>query len=374
MKQTSFPMKPDGRLSVRCNADLSIEGIEASTMVVIVDNGAGLRMKEESGIFSLSADSDCRVILPYGVTVTIEKASGDVSVKNLSRRLVIGRISGDLHMETVEGASVENIGGDCVIRQAAGSVELNRIGGDLLAEVTGSIIASAVGGDARVQGATGLVQVNAGGDVALKFVEPKLPEVKAVAGGDLRVQVPASASGMLDMTSEGEDITVHAGGQDFESEDRSASLPLGEGGATIKLTAGGDLEVTDREEKKWEFDDDLDSMDEHWQNFGIELEQSLREGLKSVSETVRLATEHANRAGQMAEEKVNRAMRHLEERGVPVGRKRKVIGFSFGDSDIPAAAKPARATDEERMIVLRMLQEKKISVEEAEKLLNALDH
>ena len=37
------------------------------------------------------------------------------------------------------------------------------------------------------------------------------------------------------------------------------------------------------------------------------------------------------------------------------------------------AAKPAGASNEERMIVLRMLQEKKISLEEAEKLLNALD-
>lgn len=373
MKQTSFPMKPDGRLTVRCGADLSIEGIEAGTMVVIVDNGEGLRMKEDGGVFSLAADSDCRVILPFGVTVTIEKAGGDASIKNLSRRVVIGKVGGDLHLNMVEGASVENIGGDCVIQQAAGAVEINRIGGDLMAELTGSLIASAVGGDARVQGGSGMVMVNAGGDISLKFIEPKLPEVKATAGGDLKVLVPTAASGMLEMNSEGEDISVHAAGQDFESEERAASLPLGEGGATLSLTAGGDLQVTDLDKENWEFDEDLDSMDDRWQDFGIEIEQKIREGLKSVSETVRMATEQANRAGQMAEEKVNRAFRHLDERGMGAGRKRKVVGFSFGEPDLPPTAKPAGATDEERMIVLRMLQEKKISVEEAEKLLNALD-
>jgi hypothetical protein len=66
-------------------------------------------------------------------------------------------------------------------------------------------------------------------------------------------------------------------------------------------------------------------------------------------------------------------MRHLEERGMGPGRKRKVVGFSFGDSASAAPSQTPKATDEERMLVLRMLQDKKITVEEAEKLLNALD-
>ncbi len=373
MKQTSFPMRPDGRLTVRCGADLSVEGIEAATMVVIVENGGGLRMKEETGVFSLSADSDCRVILPYGVTVTVEKAGGDASIKNLSRRLLIGKIGGDLHLQQVEGASIETVSGDCLLQQAAGSVEINRVSGDLLAELKGSLIVNNVGGDARVQAGAGAVQVNAGGDISLKFSDDKLPETKASAGGDLSLLVPATAAGLLEMNAGGEDISVHAGGQDYEYDASQASLPLGEGGATLSLSAGGDIEVTDHEDDDWDFDDDLDAMDEHWQDFGIEIEQKIREGLKSVSETVRMATENATRAGQKAEEKMQQAMRHLEERGINAGRKRKVVGFTFGDSDFQEAAKPAGASNEERMIVLRMLQEKKISLEEAEKLLNALD-
>ena len=374
MKQTSFPMKPDGKLTLRCGADLSVEGIEASTMVVIVDSGDGLRMKEDGGVFNLTADSNCRVILPFGVTVTIEKVGGDASVKNLSHRLVIGKVGGDLHLHLVEGASVETVGGDCVLQQAAGAVEINRIGGDLLAELSGSLIASAVGGDARVMGGAGTVRLHTGGDASLKFSDPTLPEVKVHAGGDIDVLVPANANGMLEMMAGGEDIEVHAAGQDFESDSGNATLPLGEGGAKVVLSAGGDIAVTDRQEENWEFDEDLNAMDDHWDDFGIQIEQGIREGLKSVQESVRMATQHAANAGKMAEEKMNQAMRHLEERGITAGRKRKVVGFSFGDADVMPPAKAAGASDEERMIVLRMLQEKKISVEEAEKLLNALDH
>lgn len=367
-------MKPDGKLTLRCGADLLVEGIEAATMVVIVDSGEGLRMKEEGGVFSLAADSDCRVILPFSVTVTIEKVGGDASVKNLSHRLVIGKVGGDLHLQMVEGASVESVSGDCVLQQATGAVEINRIGGDLLAELSGSLIASSVGGDAKVMGGGGELQLRTGGDASLKFSDPALPEVKVHAGGDIDVLVPANATGMLEMMAGGEDIEVHAAGQDFESETGNASIPLGEGGARVMLTAGGDITVTDRQEENWEFDEDLNTMDDHWDDFGIQIEQGIREGLKSVQESVRMATQQAARAGQIAEEKMNQAMRHLEERGITAGRKRKVVGFSFGDADNTTPAKAAGASDEERMIVLRMLQDKKISVEEAEKLLNALDH
>jgi hypothetical protein len=45
----------------------------------------------------------------------------------------------------------------------------------------------------------------------------------------------------------------------------------------------------------------------------------------------------------------------------------------MGEPDASATKAKSGPTDEERMLVLKMLQEKKISVEEAEKLLNALD-
>ena len=373
MKQTSFPMKPDGKLTVRTGSDLSIEGIEAATMVVIVDHGDGLRMKEEGGVFQLAADSDCRVILPFGVTVTVESVGGDASLKNLTNRLVVGKVGGDLHLQLFAGASVETVGGDCIIQQASGAVEIQRVGGDLLAEVSGSLYASTVGGDARVIGDSGKVQLTIGGDADLKFINTALPEVKVNAGSDIQLLVPQEANAQLELTSGGEEIEVYAGGQELDVEDGHSSLPLGTGGATIKLTAGGSIQVSDKAEENWEFDDDLDASTDHWSDFGIDLEKTIKDSLKTVSESMKLAGANASRAHRIAEEKMNQAMRHLEERGMGPGRKRKVVGFSFGDSASTAPSQAPKATDEERMLVLRMLQDKKITVEEAEKLLNALD-
>lgn len=373
MKQTSFPMKPDGKLTVRTGSDLSIEGIDAATMVVIVDHGDGLRMKEEGGVFHLAADSDCRVILPFGVTVTVEKVGGDASIKNLSNRLVVGKTGGDLHLQVLDGASVETVGGDCVIQEASGAVEVQRVGGDLMAEVSGSLYVGSVGGDASVIAADGKVEMMVGGDARVKFTNVNLPETKVKAGGEISMIVPEGANAHLELTSGGEDIRVSAGGQELEVENDHASLPLGEGGASVNFIAGDNIEISDRPEENWEFDEDLNATNDHWSDFGIDLEKTIKDSMKTVSESVRLAGEHANRAGQIAEEKMKQAMRHLEERGLGAGRKRKVVGFTFGDSASSAPSPAPKATDEERMLVLRMLQEKKISVEEAEKLLNALD-
>jgi hypothetical protein len=116
-------------------------------------------------------------------------------------------------------------------------------------------------------------------------------------------------------------------------------------------------------------------MENHWKNFGIEIEQKIKESLEQAVESMSKATQMAGFGGKLAQEKMEQALHRLETRGINAGRKRKVIGFTIGDNHPFGPVKPAVVvpSDEERMLVLRMLQENKISVEEAEKLLNALE-
>ena len=82
-----------------------------------------------------------------------------------------------------------------------------------------------------------------------------------------------------------------------------------------------------------------------------------------------------------AEEKLAETMRKVEQRvqeaerrsGEGDGRRRKSYGWVSPPAP-PAPPKPKRApaTDEERMMILRMVEQGKISVEQAEKLLAAL--
>lgn len=373
MKQTIIPIKADARIMVKCSADLSVEGTEESTLVVVVDQGDSLRMREENGVYRIQSDTDCRIFLPDTALVTVEKTGGDCQLRALKSRVVIGKIGGDLKLDSISGASVESIGGDCHIYAAVGAVELARIGGSLTADGGESILASSVGGDAYIFNFTGKTDVNAGDEVSIQISQATVPEIRVKSGSDIDLFLPENANCQLDLKSGGESIKVHAGGQEVELECRDFSVPLGIGGALVTLTAGDSIQVTDREKAAYR---DHASFwdDEHWQDFGFDIGRKIREGLKIAGDSVDMAIKQAEKATKMAGREVERVFRDLDGNRYRPGAHNNVVGFSMGENQPAAAAAKAGPSDEERMLVLKMLQEKKITVEEAEKLLNALDH
>lgn len=92
--------------------------------------------------------------------------------------------------------------------------------------------------------------------------------------------------------------------------------------------------------------------------------------------------ERVGMALRRAEEKLAEAMRKMEVRA-DGDRRRKGYGWQTPVPPTPFTAptpptppappKRPQASDEERMIILRMVEEGKISVEQAEKLLSALN-
>jgi hypothetical protein len=81
-------------------------------------------------------------------------------------------------------------------------------------------------------------------------------------------------------------------------------------------------------------------------------------------------TQQVERATRKAEAKVKAAMRRAE-------RKMQQAGRHYGrrwhfDWNVPSTPQAEPVSDEERLTVLRMLQDKKITLEEAEELLGAL--
>jgi len=82
------------------------------------------------------------------------------------------------------------------------------------------------------------------------------------------------------------------------------------------------------------------------------------------------------RAAKRAEEAARRVERHAERQVRRWGGKVNVGPWDFGPkgtSTPPGVPKSEPVADEERMAILKMLQEKKITSEQAEQLLKALE-
>lgn len=89
---------------------------------------------------------------------------------------------------------------------------------------------------------------------------------------------------------------------------------------------------------------------------------------------MRQAEIKANAAARRAEEKMNAAMRRAEQyktrAGVDIPRGPGSFNINWPQ---PPEEPREKVTDEERMLILNMLSEKKISAEEANQLLDALN-
>jgi hypothetical protein len=173
----------------------------------------------------------------------------------------------------------------------------------------------------------------------------------------------------------GEIVNEFGGGR---SGGNHATITLGEGGATVRVKAGGDIRIKPREGEAMEF------------RFEIHKEE-----LKRVKDEMKRAKEDMRRVKREIREQV-RAQKHDIRRTVQddvAGTIRR--SFSFATPGFPFAggarpggpqrpmrepsgsareAAPAKqgASEEERMEILKMLEQKRITAEQAEMLLAAL--
>jgi hypothetical protein len=159
---------------------------------------------------------------------------------------------------------------------------------------------------------------------------------------------------------------------------------LGEGKAEVILRAKGDLAVSERGES-WgpatdvQFEFAMDSWSQQFEAQMAEMQRKLEERLANIpfvdSEHVaRRAQEAAERARRQAERAAERARARAERASRKPERHAHGVGvrMSWGP---PSPPKPPAepVSDTERMAILRMVADKKITADEASRLLAALE-
>jgi hypothetical protein len=302
-------------------------------------------------------------------------------------------VGGDLQMRNVGAVRIVAVGGDMSMRGCTGDFQANSVGGDAsLHEIKGNVDI-VVGADLYLRGAEGNVKARVGSDAAL-YLHP-LPgtDVNVQAGSDVLLRLPAKANVELELQGcDDESIRVDLPGVDTVEVGMSRKLVMGSGGAKIKVIAGAEVIVTSRNEE-WENVAEFDPLGRdgpfspgEFPGLSSELHERIS---RRVEEATRRALESSMRAQEQSDRvqrRVDTAMRRAEEKmrsaerrsmhmGIKVGRFGATIERSGTPPVPPMPPRPPAepVTDEERLTILKMLQEKKISLQDAEKLLAALD-
>ena len=302
-------------------------------------------------------------------------------------------------MRNVGSVSIKLVGGDMSLRGSSGDLLAESIGGDAsLHDIEGDVNIT-VGADLYLRGSDQNVMARVGADAAL-YLHPKAgATVNVQAGSDILLRLPSKVDAELKLQGcDDESIRVDLPGVKAVELGLFRSLVVGTGAASISLQAGAEVIVTSRD-KEWENVAEFDPLGRdgpfspgEFPGLSSELHERIS---RKVEEATRRALEASQRAQEQSgrvQQRVDSAMRRAEDKmrtaerrsmhmGIKVGR----FGASLaGNARPPSPSVPAvppatprpvaePVTDAERLVILKMLQDKKISLQDAEKLLAALD-
>lgn len=369
-------LSPESRIRIESvSGDLRLVGWDNDEILVKPGDEQALTLQQDGDLVSITCHDDLSLNVPQDANFHIQSVEGDMSVRNLTGMLDVDTVNGDVALREVGKVVIGTVESDFSLRGAKGDVHVKSIGGDAsLREVDGSLMLDSISDDLAVRGVGGNLNVNVDEDVVVHLDPKPGQEYYVLAGDDILVVLPPDANATL--TLHGDNINVDWPG--VEPEDTiSRTVVLGEGAAKINLNAGGDLVVTSRPdaaESASEYGNFAGMMFD-WGSWGREIGQNWGEIGREVGERVsKRAQDAAERAARKAEAAARRAERQLERQfGKHAGRRGVRFSSSWDSSQMSKASKADPVSDEERMTILRMLAEKKINSEEAEKLLSALE-
>ncbi|BAL99017.1 MULTISPECIES: SHOCT-like domain-containing protein [Caldilinea] len=391
-----FQIGPTPTLIVRnVSGNLSVSGWDRPEVQVRTRGEAeDLRIEENIEALTIFCEEDLWLRVPVQSTLTIEKAEANVSINLLLGSLRIGSVEGNVSLHSVSAVEIDHIEGNLTARLVAGdlhvhvvegSVQIGKAAGDVqLDKIEGNLGLEEIGGDiqARVEGSARVRTPLAPGQQCIVQAEGNiLCEVPRDVGAVFSLK----AEGTIRVTDLGENHKVVAGEIVFEREPAQARLTLmAEGNIHLR---GVQLRPIDEKEFVSTIEEELTlRAAELTQQISEQIEAQVHELARqldsrlaqlNVDETLSVSIqERIQAAMRRAEERLTEALRRMEQRTQEREGRRRKGGWPSSPTpaapSAPSRPKSSPLTEEERMMILRMVEQGKLSVDQAEQLLAAL--
>ncbi|MBN1811801.1 MAG: hypothetical protein JXA14_08195 [Anaerolineae bacterium] len=411
---------------VECARNLLVQGKGGARVSICVDGDAkDLTLEQEGETLTLSAREDCEITCPTGSTLTVQTCHGNAKIGGVAGTIALEtvhgnltlkdvgpteftRVDGNLYVRDVGGIlRGKTVGGNARVRDVQGECALEKVSGNLhVRDVDGDLRGETVGGNAQIVDVLGQYAVKkVGGNLTFDEVQGSVTAEQV--GGNARVKPPfapgmayrVSASGNVDIHLPDDanlSLALRAGGgvhsriEGLALEETGGEMKgvLGDGAASLEARAGGSITL-----RGWgtangapgEFEFNMDFLDD-LENIGpmvearvgeamAELQVRLEQGLGQIdSDKLRFkierAAEKSARAAERAAEEVRRAAeREAQKARMRAERSQRSWERASGQKPRP---RPEPASQEEQLRVLRMVEQGKITPEQASDLLEAL--
>jgi hypothetical protein len=369
MTNANYTTTAAPQLKISCHADLQITGAPDNVVAIdIDDNSPASRIERQDDAILITAMRDCDITCPIGSTLTIEHASGDLRLTQVKGTLAVNTINGDAVLHDVGPAAIKAVQGDLSLRDGAGDVQIEVVRGDAkIKRVAGNVAINKVAGDLVASDlGGGLAVSNVGGDASLQTSLAAGQSYIVKAGGDVIFRVD-SGGGQFALNCKG-DLRVRLPMTNWTGNDRSATGTYGDGSAQVTLLANGDLLVLPGMSGASSFDPDVLS-----EQVEAMIESAMSQFETQMSQVQRDLEQRFGKFDKQAEKAAERAARSAERAKRRAERAAGSWGFVVGRPPVPPTPPSEPVTDQERLLILKMVEEGKITADQAAQLLSALE-
>ena len=423
---------PEGisQLTIYAQDDLVVRGSERADLSVACDEEPSLQTTDAGALLRLADDAEVEVPAQLALLIAqvgddlslrslqgqvrVEAAPDDVSIKHCGQ-VTLGRVQGDLSAQEVQRLEAASVDDDVSVRNVQ-AVALGAVGGDLSISQAGTVAVESVGGDAAL--------TNIQGDVEIESVAKDL--TASNVGGALHVAAVGSDAVIRGRATPGQQIHVRAWDSvtlvlngpvvlhrleghgdwralpDWEEIRRQTPNPAQVGGSEVLVAAGDCVTAASYDFNASELTENLNQLGAQLSSLGQTIAEQVRSSLaaadfEGIGRQIKDAVTDIDwsglkknvRAAQRAQQQAERMARQAERRHAYRPEVNVTVHPPAAPAtpQAPAAPRPpvsaitpeAQAdrpgngqTSQERLLVLQMIQQGKITPEQGEMLLDAL--
>ena len=390
--QQIISVESDVTIVVRAHGNLDVHQWDRPELGIITDINVQ-KIRHENKLLRLLFVEDCDLSIPKNRELIIERVSENARLRDLENPLTINAVGGRLALQNIVSAVIGRVSESCLLENISGKLKIGRVGDKLTGKnLGGGLSVDRVSGNVKLQGVGGSLDIRCDGSVEVSLMDSNKEKISIRSADDIFLHLPADSNAALQIRSGGENILFETSSLKKKINESRGEIRLGTGEQKIALDAGDRVRVTGDildEKEILRLFTDLDIL---WKKLkeASEIRQAAREKevhweIKMVEGVAKIAHEAMDGVEEIAdsvtEDAIREAEMHVKEAMRQVQEQIRSLGYDtwidedqepVDEVETEGMEKGSDVTEEEKLIVMRLLQQQKISVEEADRLLGVL--
>lgn len=369
--QQSLPVRQGEKLFIKAHATLDVEGWDKPEVWIETDLNVQRIQHESDGLHLLFVD-DATIKVPQKSPLIIEKAAGNARVRNMVADVEIQSLDGNLAVQQANRVRIDRVNGSCLVQGIMGKLEIRSIAGNLKGkDCFGTVLVDRVNAGVELAGLHAGADIRAMGDIHIDFLSESSEPVRLRSSAGISLNLPFELDAEMHVKTNAHLTELILGERQEKITHRKHVLLVGDGRRKFDLEADGKIRIVAEKIEDTEILKLFEELESLWNELGKE-SQARREARSESTEPgtdtdegIDLSREEM----QAAEARVKNALKQVETR-------LQSMGYDISPNNQPARNGNTKYSGDltgERMIIMRLLSEKKIKIEEADKLLEALD-